>query len=248
MPAASSLRFALVTGAAKGIGVEIARGLARRGHVVYLTARDLGKASEASEAIRRDGPGALDIRPLALDVTDVASVVAAAAHVGREAGRLDVLVNNAGVLLDERETALTATLDAARATFETNLFGPWAVTQAFAPLLRRGRSARVVNVSSTAGSLQDLAASHPGGDDFGPPAYCASKAALNALTILQARALEGDRVLVNCCCPGWVKSDMGGPSAPLSPAEGADTPVWLATLSDDGPTGGFFSGRQPTPW
>jgi NAD(P)-dependent dehydrogenase (short-subunit alcohol dehydrogenase family) len=247
-PAAS--RIALVTGAAKGIGLEIVRGLATKGYVVYLTARDPHRARAAAESLRGDRPPVLggDVRALVLDVRDADSIRRAVAHVEREAGKLDVLANNAGVLLDEHATALDSPLDAARATFETNFFGPWAVTQAFAPLLRRGRSARVVNVSSTAGSMTDLASNHENFDDFGPPAYCASKAALNALTILQARAFARDRVLVNCCCPGWVKTDMGGPAAPLSPAHGADTPIWLATLPDGGPTGGFFAGRKPIAW
>ena len=243
MPTAPA-RVALVTGAARGLGLEIVRGLAARGHRVYLSARSLAKAEAATRPLRDTG---LDVAPLALDVTDAASIAEAAARVGGETGALHVLVNNAGVLLDEPNTALDVPIPVVRATFEADCFGPWAVIQAFAPLLRRARGARVVNVSSTAGSLSELAAGvHE--DAWGPPAYCASKAALNALTILAARAFGKDRVLVNACCPGWLRTDMGGPAATLSAAEGADTPVWLATLPDDGPTGGFFAGRQPTPW
>jgi len=237
-------RIALVTGAAKGLGLEIARGLASRDHRVFLTARDAEKAKAAALSLSRAG---LDVVPLTLDVADEASIEAAVASVARTHDRLDVLVNNAGVLLDEPHTALTVPLATARSTFEVDLFGPWAVTQAFAPLLRASRGARVVHVSSTAGSLSDLAAGTAPGA-WGPPAYCASKAALNALTILLARAFANDRVLVNACCPGWLRTDMGGPAAPLSAAQGADTPIWLATLPDGGPTGGFFSERAPHPW
>ena len=243
MPTAPA-RVALVTGAARGLGLEIVRALAARGHRVYLSARSLAKAEAATRPLRDTG---LHVAPLALDVTDAASIAEAAARVGGETGALHVLVNNAGVLLDEPNTALDVPIPVVRATFEADCFGPWAVIQAFAPLLRRARGARVVNVSSTAGSLSELAAGvHE--DAWGPPAYCASKAALNALTILAARAFGKDRVLVNACCPGWLRTDMGGPAATLSAAEGADTPVWLATLPDDGPTGGFFAGREPTPW
>lgn len=238
------VRTALVTGAARGLGLEIARGLARLGHRVFLSARSVAQATEAAGPLRDAG---LDVVPLALDVADATSIAAAVGRVEREAGALDVLVNNAGVLLDERNDALDVPMDAVRATFEVDCFGPWATMQAFAPLLRRSRSGRVVNVSSTAGSLSELAAAvHEGA--WGPPAYCAAKAALNALTILAARAFGKDRVLVNACCPGWLRTAMGGPDATLSAEEGADTPLWLATLEDGGPTGGFFAGRKPTAW
>lgn len=237
-------RLALVTGAAAGLGLEIARGLASAGHRVFLSARDLPRATAAAAPLRAAG---LDVVPLALDVADAASIRAAATAVAREARALDVLVNNAGVLLDEAETALTVPLDVVRATFEVDVLGPWAVTQAFAPLLRAAAAGRVVNVSSTAGSLTDLAAGAAPGA-WGPPAYCVAKAALNALTILEARAFAGTPVLVNACCPGWLRTAMGGPSAPLSAREGADTPLFLATLPDGGPTGGFFADRRPIPW
>lgn len=236
--------IALVTGAAKGLGLEIARGLAQRGQRVYLTARRLARAQAAAAPLVAAG---LDVRPLVLDVEDGPSIEAAAERVAREATRLDVLVNNAAVLLDEPHDALDVPLDLVRRTLEVDLLGPWAVLQAFAPLLRRSRAARVVNVSSSAGSLHDLAAG-TAPEAWGPPAYCTAKAALNALTILSARAFAGERVLVNACCPGWLRTDMGGPGATLSAAQGADTPLWLATLPDDGPTGGFFSERAPYPW
>lgn len=234
-----------MTGAATGIGAEIVRGLAKKGMSVWLTARD-ERAGEAAARSRRDE--GLDVRFLLLDVTDEVSIRTAAETVARESGRLDVLVNNAGVLLDEGTPALALTAETLRATMETNALGALRVTQAFAPLLRAAGSARVVNVSSTAGSLSDMAASVDAFGGFLAPAYCASKAALNALTISLARELRADHVLVNAMCPGWVRTAMGGPDAPLSPEQGADTAIWLATLPDDGPTGGFFYERAPTAW
>ncbi len=237
--------MALVTGAATGIGTAVARGLARKGMSVWLTARDEAEGGAAAGRLRGEG---LDVRFLRLDVTDAASVRAAVGAVERESGRLDVLVNNAGVLLDEGTRALDVAAETVRATMETNALGPLLVTQRFAPLLKRAGGARVVNVSSTAGSLGDMAASVDAFGGFVAPAYCASKAALNALTIALAKELKGDGVLVNAMCPGWVRTAMGGEDAPLSPEEGADTAIWLATLPDDGPTGGFFFERAPTPW
>ena len=236
---------ALVTGAATGIGLEIVRGLARRGMTAWLTARDASRGEAAARRLRDDG---LDVRFVRLDVTSDASVAAAVAVVERESGRLDVLVNDAGVLLDEGTAPVDLSPDVLRATLEVNTVGPLRVTRAFAPLLRRGGHGRVVNVSSTAGSLAEMAAETDAFGGFLAPAYAASKAALNALTISFAQTLRADGVLVNAMCPGWVRTAMGGPSAPLGPEEGADTALWLATLPDDGPTGGFFSERAPTPW
>ena len=165
--------IALVTGAAKGLGLEIARGLAERGQRVYLSGRSHERARAAAAPLVAAG---LDVRPLTLDVEDGPSIEAAATRISREATRLDVLVNNAAVLLDEPYDALDVPLDLVRRTLEVDLVGPWAVLQAFAPLLRRSRAARVVNVSSSAGSLHDLAAGAAPGA-WGPPAYCTAKAA-----------------------------------------------------------------------
>ena len=233
---------ALVTGAAKGLGLEVARGLSTRGFTTFVGARDPLRGQDAASALAADTGG--DVRFVRLDVTDEASVAEAAATIGAEAGRLDVLVNNAGVLLDEGGSVTTLDAATLRATLETNALGALRVTQACLPLLRRSAHPRIVNVSSTAGSIADMAA----GDGWRAPAYRVSKAALNAVTALLASELRKDRFLVNACCPGWLRTDMGGPAATLSAAQGADTPLWLATLPDDGPTGGFFSERAPHPW
>ena len=241
-PPAASAPVALVTGAAKGLGLEIVRGLAERGFATYLGARDADRGTAAAQALSKETRR--DVRFVRLDVTEERSVRDAAATLAQHVGRLDVLVNNAGVLLDEggRVTALdAATL---RATLETNALGALRVVEAFLPLLRRSPHPRIVNVSSSAGSITDMAAA----EGWRAPAYRISKAALNAVTALLASELRGDRILVNACCPGWLRTDMGGPSATLSAAQGADTPLWLATLPDDGPTGGFFSERKPHPW
>jgi NAD(P)-dependent dehydrogenase (short-subunit alcohol dehydrogenase family) len=223
--------ISLVTGGNRGIGREVCRQLAGLGHTVVLTARDAASAASASAAVGAS--------PLRLDVTDPASIGEAARWVGERYGRLDVLVNNAAITYDTWQHAASADLAVVRAAAETNLYGPWLLTQEFLPLLRRSDHPRIVNVSSEAASL-----AHMGG---GTPAYTASKTALNALTRMLADELRGDRILVNAVCPGWVATDMGGPGGrPV--AEGAASVVWAATLPDDGPTGGFFRDGRPVPW
>jgi NAD(P)-dependent dehydrogenase (short-subunit alcohol dehydrogenase family) len=230
-------RVALVTGAYRGIGLEVSRQLARRGFEVVLTARDAGKAGAAAEGLKAEG---LKVIPAALDVTDARGVEEAARFVEGRFGRLDVLVNNAAVLYDDWQRAENADLDTAREAFETNTLGPWRVSQAFLPLLRRSPHPRIVNVSSESGSLSSM-----GG---GTPAYGVSKAGLNVLTRKLAEELRPSRVLVNSVCPGWVATEMGGPDAPRTPEEGAASVVWAATLPDGGPTGGFFRDGEPLPW
>jgi len=228
----SVIRTALVTGANRGIGLEVCRQLAALGYHVILTARDRSKAEAAAR--RLDGPGS--ILPAQLDVTDPGSIRALAAS----GERVDVLVNNAAVLLDEGGAIMELDGDDLRRTFETNLFAPVAVSQAFVPgMVSRGYG-RVVNVSSEAGQLTSMGTY--------APAYSMSKTALNAFTRQLAAATRGSGVLVNSACPGWVRTDMGGPGAPRSVQEGADTIVWLATLGAKGPTGGFFSDRKPIAW
>lgn len=231
-------RIALVTGAGRGLGREVARQLVARGDTVLLGIRDRRRGDAAAAALS-GSPGQGRALPLLLDVADGDSVTAAAAAVARDHGRLDVLVNNAAIDYDTDEGAATADLDRVRRDLDTNLFGAWATTQAFLPLLRRSRHGRIVNVSSGAGALTDM-----GG---GIPAYRVSKAALNALTRMLAAELRRDRVLVNSVCPGWVATDMGGPGGRPVTA-GAAGIVWAATLPDHGPTGGFFRDRRPIPW
>jgi NAD(P)-dependent dehydrogenase (short-subunit alcohol dehydrogenase family) len=235
-------RTALVTGANRGLGLETARQLARLGYRVLLAARDLGKAEAAARRLREEG---LDVLPFELDVSSDASCTRLA-----EIGAVDALVNNAGVMLESDENPLAAgllsqsALDVApgllRETLETNTLGAYRVIQALAPGMRERGYGRIVNVSSGLGQLNDM-----GG---GYPAYRVSKTALNALTRIFAAELGGTGVHVNSVCPGWVKTDMGGPGARLSPEEGVRTIVWAATLPDDGPTGGFFRNLNPIPW
>jgi NAD(P)-dependent dehydrogenase (short-subunit alcohol dehydrogenase family) len=177
------------------------------------------------------------VRALELDVDDDGSVGAACEAIASDPGRLDVLVNNAG-LYGDPVGAADYDLAAAHRLFETNVFGPWRLTQAALPLLRRSDAARIVNVSSGSGQLEDMGT--------GYAAYRLSKTALNAFT--RTLAAEERGIKVNSVCPGWVRTDMGGPAAPRSVAEGADTGVWLATLPEDGPTGGFFRDRRPIAW
>ena len=221
---------ALVTGANRGIGLEVCRQLARLGFVVLLGARDAGRGARASRQL-----GGGPISPIVLDVADDESVRAAAAGIER----LDVLVNNAAILYDTGNRAATVDLDVVRAALETNLLGAWALSQALLPHLRRSGGGRIVNVSSEAGSLASM-----GG---GTPAYQVSKAALNAFTRTLAGELRADGILVNAVCPGWVATDMGGPGG--RPVEqGAASVVWAALLPDDGPTGGFFRDGEAVPW
>jgi NAD(P)-dependent dehydrogenase (short-subunit alcohol dehydrogenase family) len=223
--------ISLVTGGNRGIGREVCRQLAERGHTVVLTARSAQAADAAAHAVGAE--------PLRLDVTDPASVSGAARWVAERYGKLDVLVNNAAITYDTWQRAITADLAVVREAAETNLYGPWLMVQEFLPLLRAGDHPRIVNVSSEAGSLASM-----GG---GTPAYTVSKTALNALTRMLAAELRRDRILVNAACPGWVATDMGGPGGrPV--AEGAASVVWAATLPDDGPTGGFFRDGRPVPW
>jgi NAD(P)-dependent dehydrogenase (short-subunit alcohol dehydrogenase family) len=228
------VRVALVTGANRGIGREVARGLAQRGFVTVAGARDRAKG-EATARELGDGVVARQ-----LDVADPESVAAAAAWVRDELGRLDVLVNNAAILYDTWQRAADADLDVVHEALETNLFGAWRLCQACLGLMRdTDGSRRIVNVSSGAGSLTGM-----GG---GAPAYRISKVSLNALTRMLAAELRDTGILVNAVCPGWVATDMGGAGGrPVT--EGAASVLWAVDLPDDGPTGGFFRDGQPVPW
>ncbi len=226
-------RVALVTGANRGIGHEVARQLAALDCLVLLAARDSSKADKAAAGLS----GAL--RPIELDVASAGSVEEMARLLASDPGRLDILVNNAGIHYDTQEHASNADLDGVvTEALATNLMGAWRVIEALLPLLRRSPHPRIVNVSSEAGSLASM------GD--GPPAYQVSKAALNALTRTLAGEL-GPRFKVNAICPGWVATEMGGAGGrPVD--DGAAGIVWAATLPDDGPTGGFFRDGRSIPW
>ena len=228
--------MALVTGGSRGIGFEVCRQLAARGFIVLLTARDAAKATAAAKKLAGEGA----IEPLVVDVADARSIRKAADEVAERYGRLDVLVNNAGINYDTWQTAEKADQDTVMETITTNLLGPWRMCQAFLPLLRKSSAGRIVNVSSESGSLADMGA--------GPPAYQVTKAALNALTRTLAGELRRTHILVNAVCPGWVATDMGGAGAPRSTKEGAAGIVWAATLPSNGPTGGFFRDGKPLPW
>ncbi len=223
---------ALVTGANRGIGLELVRQLAREGFTAIMGSRDREKGEAAAEGLD-------DVEVRALDVADAASVAELSRSLGRDFGRLDVLVNNAAIHYDTEESGVDADLDVVREALETNLIGAWRTTQACLPLLRSSAHGRVVNVSSGAGSLAEM-----GG---GTPAYSVSKAALNAMTRILAAELRDDGVLVNSVCPGWVATDMGGAGG--RPVEdGAASVMWGVLLADDGPTGGFFRDGRPLDW
>ncbi len=222
--------IALVTGANRGIGFEIARQLKAKGFTVLLGARD---AEEGQAAADR-----LDATWVPLDVAEAESVSEAAEWVRSEHGRLDVLVNNAGLLLDEGASVLDFDEAALLGTLQVNLFGAWRVSAAFAPLLTKG--GRVINVSSGAGQLSRMGA--------WAPAYSVSKAALNAHTLQLSQALAGRGVAVNAMCPGWVRTRMGGEGAPRSVEQGADTALWLATEAPLDLSGKFFRNREEIPW
>jgi NAD(P)-dependent dehydrogenase (short-subunit alcohol dehydrogenase family) len=224
--------IALVTGSSRGIGFEVAKQLAARGYRVIVTSREEKAAKVAAAKIGSDAIA------YALDTSDAASIRDLFASIARDLGQLDVVVNNAAILLDEGGSILTTSAETFETTIRTNALGPLLVTQAAAPLLRRSKAARVVNVSSGAGQISKMSGY--------APAYSISKATLNAITVMLAHALPHARV--NCVDPGWVRTDMGGPHATRSVEQGAETIVWLATLPDDGPTGGFFHDHRRIAW
>ncbi|HTK28345.1 MAG TPA: SDR family oxidoreductase [Vicinamibacterales bacterium] len=228
---------ALVTGANRGIGLEVCRQLAARGLRTILTGRNAAAVRTAAAGLSAEG---LRVECATLDVASRESIARASREIDRSYGGVDVLVNNAGILVDEGLDFFQTPIDEFRSAFETNVAGPVALCQAFVPGMVERRYGRVVNVSSGAGQLSSMSTY--------APAYSVSKAALNAVTRQLAAAVRGTGVLANAADPGWVRTDMGGHSAPRSVAEGADTIVWLATLPASGPTGGFFSERQSIAW
>lgn len=242
-------KIALITGANKGIGYEIAAQLAALDMTVLLAARDPDLGRQAAEALRTAGS---DAHPITLDVTLPATATAAAAQIERGFGHLDILINNAGISGSlAQQSPGTADLEAVRAVFDTNVFGVITATNAMLPLLRRSPAPRIVNVSSSVGSLS---AHSPGGPMAwlpGSAAYAPSKTALNALTVQYAKDLREAGVLVNAADPGGCDTDLTRPTGfPVqrTAAQGAAIAVRLATLGPDGPTGGFFNDAGPVPW
>lgn len=234
-------RIALVTGANRGIGLEIVRQLSRNGLLAVIGSRDVEKGREAAAKLAVEG---LEPPVVALDVRDEASIRAAIGEVMDLFGRIDVLVNNAGVLKEGQTPDDSKVVEVPPAlvveTYDTNTVGPLRMIQAVVPIMMQGGYGRIVNISSGAGQLAEMGA--------GYPAYRMSKAALNALTRVTAAELGPAPVKVNAMCPGWVRTDMGGPNATRTVEQGAETAVWLATIPDTGPTGGFFRDKAPIAW
>jgi NAD(P)-dependent dehydrogenase (short-subunit alcohol dehydrogenase family) len=230
------VKTALVTGANKGIGREVARQLARKGFYVFVGARNRKAGRKAVDKIVKDDGKASFLE---IDVSDADSVIAAEREFSKMADHLDVLVNNAGIIVDGDDAILEISDDLLRKTLETNTLGPLRVTRAFAHLLRKRKAPRVINVSSGGGQLT-------GGADGWAPAYCISKTALNGVTSQLAAALT--KFAVNSVCPGWVRTDMGGENASRSVEEGANTIVWLAVEAPHELSGKFLRDRKETPW
>ncbi|MCB1521864.1 MAG: SDR family oxidoreductase [Hyphomicrobiaceae bacterium] len=233
----SETRVALVTGANRGIGLEIVRQLARNGIIAAIGSRDPAKGQAAADSLLAEG---LEVPVVVVDVADDASCRAAVAELDRMVGRIDILVNNAGIMDDGNESILTVSPDVLRRTFDVNTIGALTLTQAVVPVMQRNGYGRIVNMSSMLGQLDDM--------QGGRPAYRMSKTAMNALTRVAAAELAALNIKVNAMSPGWVRTEMGGPDAPRPVEKGAETAVWLAMLGDDGPTGGFFEDMKPIAW
>lgn len=230
-------RVALITGANRGMGLETCRQLLARGLRVVVTGRDEHAVQRALDGL---GANETDAMAVPMDVTDRRSIEAAHELVVERFGTVDVVVNNAAVLVYEDDDVLSIPAEGFRETFDTNVLGVVEVCRVFVPPMAERRYGRVVNVSSGAGQLSSMSTY--------APAYSISKAALNAFTRILAETYRRSGVLANAVDPGWVRTDMGGPSAPRSLQQGVETTVWLATLPDSGPTGGFFRDRRPIPW
>jgi NAD(P)-dependent dehydrogenase (short-subunit alcohol dehydrogenase family) len=238
-------KIALVTGANRGIGFDISRQLATMGIHTLMGARDPEKGRAATERLSRED---LDVEFIAIDVANPVRIQEAVDRIEQLYGRLDILVNNAGIAPDNGASVLDVPLETLEAALRTNTLGPLLLARACVRLMQRNNYGRIVNIASTMGSLTVMAEASDEQLAMKSPSYRLSKTALNAVTTLLAMELKGTPILVNSACPGWVRTDMGGDQAPLTPSEGADTPVWLATLPDNGPSGGFFRDRSPIPW
>ena len=225
-------KTALVTGANRGIGLAIARGLLQKGYEVIITSRSFDKATEAAKKLETLG----QVIAIELDVSDDRSIDRAFETINQKIDRLDVLINNAGIYPDEGVNILTIDRELLELTLNTNTFGAIKMVQKFLPLLEQSPDARIINVSSSYGEINGLSAN--------VPSYCLSKLALNGATIMLADALNSKGIVVNSICPGWVRTDMGGASAPRTPEQGADTAIWLATEASRKETGKFWRDRQ----
>src|SRR5215211_4607678 len=241
-------QIALVTGSNRGIGFEIVKQLAMKKIEVILTSRNSDNGEAAVRKLAREG--VKKVVAMGLDITNQVSADNLLDKVEKTFGRLDILVNNAAILIDREEVAASnADLESVKATLETNLIGAWRMCKAFVPLMKKNGYGRIVNVSSGSGEFEYMATS---GGYW--PAYSVSKASLNALTVMLASELKGTNILVNAVCPGWVRTDMGGSNATRSVEEGTATPVWLATLEDDdddgggGPTGHNYYDKKQISW
>ncbi len=230
-------KIVLVTGGNRGIGLEICRQLAEKGATVILTARDENKGAAARDALAKSG-FSVGFQPL--DVADSASIQALKNQLENEYGRLDVLINNAGIGVGNKK-ALDADFAEVKEIMATNFYGPWELTVALLPLLRKSKDARVINMSSGMGALDSL----PAGSYAG---YRLSKTSLNGLSMMLAGELGSENIAVNAMCPGWVRTGMGGQSAPRSVEQGADTAAWLALEASRKITGKFFRDRKEIPW
>lgn len=236
-------KVAIVTGANRGIGLEVAKTLAATGFKTILTCRDETKGKEAQKALKSEG---VEVDFLPLDITSKTSVRDLSLHLRKQYGRLDVLINNAGIMLDKFEddqpvmSILDCDLDKVRTTMETNVYGALSLIQELLPLMKENHYGRIINVSSGLGQISEMGAGYTG--------YRLSKAALNALTCMVADELANENIQVNACCPGWVRTEMGGKHAARSVEEGADTIVWLASAADGSPTGKLFRDREQQPW
>lgn len=224
-------KIALVTGGNRGIGFAITQGLLQKGYQVIITSRSLDKAKQAAEKLNSS-----NIIPIELDVADDNSINKALQTIQQKVNHLDVLINNAGIYPDEGVNILTIDRELLVTTLNTNTFGAIRMVQEFLPLLKKSSDARVVNVSSGFGEINGLSADYP--------SYCLSKLALNGVTIMLAQTLRSQNIAVNAICPGWVKTDMGGDSAPRTPEQGADTAIWLATEAPRKESGKYWRDRK----
>jgi NAD(P)-dependent dehydrogenase (short-subunit alcohol dehydrogenase family) len=241
-------KVALITGANKGLGFEMSRQLGQHGLTILIAARNRHAAEAAATTLQNEG---LKAKAIALDITDTTQIQSAVQEIGDQFGKLDVLINNAGVMLDGEwliSNASSVSVDMIRQTFNTNFFALVELTQGLLPLILKSPNGRIVNMSSTEGSLTLHADPNSPIYDSKPFAYDASKAAVNSFTVHLAHELRNTPVKVNSAHPGWVKTELGGEGAMMDIAEGAKTGVQLATLPDDGPSGGFFHLGQPVPW